>query len=311
MSTAHIPLSAIQFDSATQIRAVIDNEVVQEYADAMKAGERFPAIDVFADEGKEGVEKYWLADGWHRAMAHGRINDVTVPVVIHQGGKEEAIKFALSANAKHGLKRNTADKIKAVAVAFERFAGMSDRAIADLCAVSPTFVGKHRPQLSTVDSCHRKGLDGKTRNLPVSKPAELAPAVEVVTADTPLTPLQAYGLREMERQLGADITSPEKTDEQLKAEALAFVAANPEEQAKLEEVRREGEALAATAAVEVRAPILRPSGAVGGGGFDSARWKLRAREVLIAWMAEVPVKHRQAAAEYLRNQVSEIEGAEG
>lgn len=302
MSTAHIPLSAIVFDSATQIRAVIDNEVVQEYADAMKAGERFPAIDVFADEGKEGVEKYWLADGWHRAMAHGRINDVTVPVVIHEGGKEGAIKFALSANAKHGLKRNTADKIKAVGVAFERFAGLSDRAIADLCAVSPTFVGKHRPQLSTVDSCQRKGLDGKTRNLPASKPAPVVPmstinpnltlAEEQRIMSTPPAIL-AYGARIVEQALGGDITNPEKTDAELEAAARAVVDAEN----------------AAQPVAEVRAPILRPSGAVGA-GFDSARWKLRAREVLVAWMAEVPAKHRQAAAEFLRNQVSEIEGRE-
>lgn len=315
MSTpANIPFTLIQFDSATQIRAEIDPQVVSDYAEAMRAGEKFPPLEVFEGTDKGGIKIYFLGDGWHRALAYQENGDVTVPAHIHEGGKAEAIAYALSANARHGLKRCTADKIKAVRVAFERFAGMSDRAIAELCAVSPTFVGKHRPQLSTVDSCQRKGMDGRTRSLPTGKPV-VAKAGSVLEAmqtpvpqwSTPLTAMEQHGLRELQRQTGDVITNPEKTDEELEAAARAYVAAHPEEQAKIEAIKQEA-AMTAAPVAEVRAPILKPSQG-GGGAFDSAKWKLRAREVLVAWMAEVPAKHRQAAAEYLRNQVSEIEQA--
>lgn len=307
MSTAsiiNVPRSAVLLNSATQLREEINTATVAEYAEAMAGGVAFPPLVLFADQVGPGA-KYLIGDGWHRLLAYEANGDVTVPAVVHVGGLERAVKYALSANARHGLKRSNADKQKAVRVALERFGELSDRAVAELCAVDhKTVAAARKVQVGNFPtSITREGKDGKqypTGKPVVAKPtAAEAPAVEAVTWSTPLTAVQAYGLREMERQLGADITNPEKTDAELEAAARA-------------ESGIQAPVAAATLnaqVTEVRAPIPKP-GAVAG-GFDSAKWKLRAREVLVAWMAEVPAKHRQAAAEYLRNQVSEIEQEAG
>ena len=45
----------IRLDGGTQPRAKIDQAVCDDYGERMKAGEKFPAIDVFFDG-----ENYWL-----------------------------------------------------------------------------------------------------------------------------------------------------------------------------------------------------------------------------------------------------------
>ena len=51
-----------------QTRAALNEDTVQDYADAMERGDRFPAVTVFTD----GAE-YYLADGFHRVEALRRI----------------------------------------------------------------------------------------------------------------------------------------------------------------------------------------------------------------------------------------------
>lgn len=175
-TTQHVALSAIQPDKATQIRAEINHAIMLEYAEAMAMGTRFPRIDLFP----EG-DHYLIGDGWHRFLAYQRNGDVTVEANVHDGGRIEAIKFALGANARHGLKRTNADKRRAVEIALKEFSDMSDRAIAEMCGVSHVFVSSVRPkEVVTVTSSPteqptpppiRKGLDGKTRKAPVPKPA--------------------------------------------------------------------------------------------------------------------------------------------
>lgn len=159
--TTHIPLSSVDFDNKTQLRAEINAETKQDYAASMEGGDKFPPVDLFRDGAR-----YFIGDGWHRIMAAQSNGDVSIPANVHEGGRVAAIRFALSANARHGLKRTNADKAKAVRVALGEWPELSDRAIAEACAVSNTFVGSVRNQLSTVDRSPRKGLDGKTRALP-------------------------------------------------------------------------------------------------------------------------------------------------
>lgn len=167
----HIALSSIDFDSATQLRAEINSQTVSDYAERMKDGDKFPPVDLF-----EVGDHYLIGDGWHRLLASQKNGDVTIPAEIHTGGKTAAIRFALGANAKHGMARTNADKRKAVEVALREFGNLSDRAIAELCGVSDPFVGKLRPQLQTVSSSPetRIGADGKERRLPTPKPKEAA-----------------------------------------------------------------------------------------------------------------------------------------
>jgi hypothetical protein len=160
----HIALSSINFDSATQVRAEINHEVVVDYAERMEAGDKFPPVQLFAEK-----DRYFIGDGWHRLLAAQKNGQVTIPAEVYQGGRREAIKCALGANTTNGLRRTNADKRKAVEIALREFVNLSDRQIADLCGVSAPTVGLVRAvncKNLTVKTEDRLGADGKIRHLP-------------------------------------------------------------------------------------------------------------------------------------------------
>lgn len=164
----HIPITAIDFDSATQLRAEINSEKVNEYAERMADGDKFPPVDLF-----EIGDRYLIGDGWHRILAYQKNETLTVEAEIHSGGRTEAIRFALGANAKHGMARTNADKRKAVEVALREFPNLSNREIARICGVGYTLVGEQRKQLTETGSSAepetRIGADGKERRMPTRK----------------------------------------------------------------------------------------------------------------------------------------------
>lgn len=58
-------IGLIRIDGGTQARESINQEAVQEYAEAIAQGATFPPVTIFFD----GAEP-WLADGFHRYHAH-------------------------------------------------------------------------------------------------------------------------------------------------------------------------------------------------------------------------------------------------
>lgn len=131
---------------------VISDEVVNEYAELMKAGTIFPPVLVY----RQG-NKYYLADGFHRVVATLRAWRGTIQAHVRKGGRLDALEAALSINGTHGLRPSSADKKFAVDRALVEFPDRADRAIAVMCRVSPTFVGERRklhspPLNSRVDS---------------------------------------------------------------------------------------------------------------------------------------------------------------
>ncbi len=171
------------------MRAEINADTVNEYAEHMEAGDVFPPADVFAAD-----SAYYIGDGWHRLLAAQKNGDVTFPCTVHEGGRSAAIKFALGANAKHGLKRTNADKRKAVTVALAEFPNLSDRQLAELCGVGHPFVGRVRNELEseTTSTGSRLGADGKIypatkpaamRHEPRGEPEEKEPAEEAPPVD--------------------------------------------------------------------------------------------------------------------------------
>jgi hypothetical protein len=78
----------------------------------------------------------------------------------------DAVKFSLSANHWHGLRRTNEDKRHAVAIALHEFPAWSDRAVAELCGVTHPSVGAVRRQLENFTSCEKRlGRDGKRRKV--------------------------------------------------------------------------------------------------------------------------------------------------
>lgn len=64
METSEVKLASIRLDGGTQPRAELREDVIEDYAEAMRAGAVFPPVVVYFDG-----EAYWLADGFHRVKA--------------------------------------------------------------------------------------------------------------------------------------------------------------------------------------------------------------------------------------------------
>lgn len=93
------------------------------------------------------------------------------------GGRVDALKYALGANAIHGQRRSNADKRRCVEIAVAEFPKMSSRAIAELCGVSHPFVESIRPsEVVTVSNATRTTSDGRqypaTRRPRITTPEE-------------------------------------------------------------------------------------------------------------------------------------------
>ena len=157
-----LPLDSIIVDEGLQCRASVDNDTVADYVERMKAGDKFPPLVAFEDDGA-----CLLVDGRHRHAAALKAGLTEFPVEIHQGSRDDALRYALQANATHGLPRTNRDKRRAVELALREFGEASNRVIAEMCRVSHVFVAKVRPQLETVtSSATRLGRDGRMRKLP-------------------------------------------------------------------------------------------------------------------------------------------------
>jgi hypothetical protein len=153
-------LEKINMDTSIQCRAGINVETVSEYAESMKAGEKFPAVILFGE---------YIGDGWHRIMAARQAGLKHIDADCREGGRAEALKFALGANAANGLRRTNADKRRAVEIALAEFPTLSSRAIAELCGVSAPTVAVVMGTCKTfTPEPTVTGSDGK--QYPASKP---------------------------------------------------------------------------------------------------------------------------------------------
>jgi hypothetical protein len=154
-------LEQIRTDAGTQSRAAINDEAVADYAEGMIAGHRFPPIVVFHHKGD-----YILADGFHRLRARRLARFETIEAEVHQGTRLDAVKFSLSANHRHGLRRTNEDKRHAVEIALHEFPAWSDRAVANLCGVTHPSVGAVRRQVVNFTTCEKRlGRDGRRRKV--------------------------------------------------------------------------------------------------------------------------------------------------
>jgi ParB-like nuclease domain len=140
-----IPLAAITVDPEIQQRAAgTSQDIVADYAEAMRDGVAFPPVDVFGTG--DGI--LYLANGFHRRDAQqSACPDVKdIECRVHPGNRDDALLFACGANAQHGLRRSRSDKVKAVTTLLrsERWRGWSDREIARQRRVSHRFVATVR-----------------------------------------------------------------------------------------------------------------------------------------------------------------------
>jgi len=148
----------IRIDCGTQSREKIDQQVVSDYAVALKDGAKFPAVVVFHD----GLE-YYVADGFLRYLAHVQAGRSEIEAEVKNGTLRDAILYSLSANDTHGLRRTNADKRKSVMTLLEdeEWKQWSSSEISRSCKVSTVFVIKIRNALGDKPEVVKINRNGK------------------------------------------------------------------------------------------------------------------------------------------------------
>lgn len=137
----------IRMDGGTQPRSQLLIEVMEDYAEQMRAGVEFPPITVFFD-GRE----YWLADGFHRLGAALRVRPADpIEAEVIQGSQTEAQWYSFGVNKTHGLRRTKEDRVRAIKAALRHPEGMkrSDNDIAKHVGVSDKTVAKYRAEIES------------------------------------------------------------------------------------------------------------------------------------------------------------------
>jgi hypothetical protein len=151
---AELEIRSIRHDQKIQQRSpLLNNQIVAEYAEAMKGGSTFPPVIVFSD-GNDN----WVSDGFHRLEAADEAGKATIAAEVRQGTQRDAILFAVGANQDHGLRRTREDVRRAIVtlLADEEWGAWSDRSIADKVGAShPTVAAIRRElgQLVNFTSC--------------------------------------------------------------------------------------------------------------------------------------------------------------
>ena len=143
----------IKATRSTQARLKLNQEIVAEYADVIRAGGIFPPVVVF-DDGSD----LWLADGFHRFHGHRAAEVLEISCEVRNGTERDAILYSVGANTSHGLRRTNEDKRSAVETLLKdaEWSKWSGRDIAKACGVSHGFVDSLKSSLATVASDNPK-----------------------------------------------------------------------------------------------------------------------------------------------------------
>ena len=99
----------IRIDGGTQARIELNQEVVKDYAEKMRDGEKFPPVIVFHDG-----SDYWLADGFHRYFATKANAQTSIEADVKTGTLDDAMLYAFSANGRRGLSMTAEDNRKII-----------------------------------------------------------------------------------------------------------------------------------------------------------------------------------------------------
>ncbi|MFO1095052.1 MAG: ParB/RepB/Spo0J family partition protein [Planctomycetaceae bacterium] len=103
MPNQNLSVDVLITDGGTQSRVSISEETVDDYTEVLESNGRawpFPPIVVFHDG-----HQYLVADGFHRVLAARRAKRGDIPCEIRTGTAQDALRFGMTANDIHGLKR--------------------------------------------------------------------------------------------------------------------------------------------------------------------------------------------------------------
>jgi hypothetical protein len=140
-----VPLDQIHVTFDTQARVTIDSHIVNEYAEAMEAGAKFPRVILFRD-----AEGFWPGDGHHRCLAARQAGRDTIQAEVREGGPWDAFLHACEANLTHGLRPTALDKRQALRrlLMDKKCRKWSDRELGRRCGMDHKTVAKERVKVT-------------------------------------------------------------------------------------------------------------------------------------------------------------------
>lgn len=150
LSPVMIKISDIEIRENLQVRAEMNDDVVDEYAQHLDEGGELDPIDVFENEpaknGESPKPPYVGADLRHRLAAYIKAERTKIPAFIHIGEEFEALELAIYKNAHHGHPMDRRSKYRAVKLALEnvQLRRRKNKQLAQMCGVSPTFIARMR-----------------------------------------------------------------------------------------------------------------------------------------------------------------------
>lgn len=210
MKTEKVPLKLIRLDGSTQSRAQTSQAVIEEYAQAMRDGDRFPPVTLV----REG-DVYWPGDGIHTCFAALLADQSDVEAIVKDGTRQDALLIALAANARHGQRRTDADKEHAIHLARKEFPDVSKARIAEMCRVSWHKVEKvlsaDKPTTPAVVQVQKKdgttyemqtGKIGKTPTSRARRESEPEDADEPAPESKPKSGSELFPWRKFEAEFG-------------------------------------------------------------------------------------------------------------
>ena len=100
-----------------QMRISIDEDTVEEYAEAMRRKAKFPPVTVFADAERDTL---WLADGYTRLAAAERLGAKRIKAEVTAGTFDDAFWYAVGANSHNGNRLTNAEKRRTLERVWER-----------------------------------------------------------------------------------------------------------------------------------------------------------------------------------------------
>lgn len=196
------PIEELELLPECQARHELNADAVEEYAEAYRTGDKLPPVDVFLVDGRKIV-----VDGFHRVAAGVKAGlDFLRFEVVGEGELDAASWHASGVNKRHGVRRSSSDKRRAVWLALDGFgAEQSNRVVADHVGVSRELVRTVREAWEAEHGATetRTGADGKAYPAKVAGNAtsDAAEAGGISATCTPSSPPPAGG------------TDPEEGDE--------------------------------------------------------------------------------------------------
>jgi uncharacterized ParB-like nuclease family protein len=221
-------IGALVLDQKLQSRTEINEQTIEEYADAIKLGDEFPSVLAYFD----GVH-YYLTDGYHRYHAHKRAEKVSILCTVVNGTFRDAVLHATGVNSKHGMRRTHADKRKAVMTLLDDFewSDWSNAEIARQCGVSPTFVANLRDSGGPAEVKYKTaGGNVATKAKAPGRAAKEPELKEPAKQEQPEPKVEEYDARD---ELIAHLTK--ENDELTMNLALAHLGGTEAEQAEARE----------------------------------------------------------------------------